>query len=193
MSNTTFGNFIEALSAKFPASAHKTRGQAGRQLTYLSIDSVINRLNDVLGPDWSDDFNTKLEALDNGTYLATCEGWITVRLDDRTVTRYGCGAMVNKDPDMAMKTALAEAIKKAGHAFGIGLYLWDETEREKVEQGMRLDRMTTAEMKRRVYNIGLEQTGKADLTAAALAKHFKVKTTDLNEKAVLAEIITENL
>jgi hypothetical protein len=34
-----------------------------------------------------------------------------------------------------VKTALAEALKKAGHQYGVGLYLWDESEREAVAQG----------------------------------------------------------
>ncbi|MEM2991059.1 MAG: Rad52/Rad22 family DNA repair protein [Halobacteria archaeon] len=48
----------------------------------------------------------------------------------------GVGADVDSDPDKAVKTALAEAIKKAGHQFGIALYLWDEKERQAVEEAL---------------------------------------------------------
>lgn len=191
MSDADYNGVIQALSARFPAEAHKTRPQGGRQLTYLSIDAVLNRLNDVLGTGWSNDFKSDLTQLEDGGYLARCEGYLTIRLGDRSVSRYGVGAMVNRDPDMALKTALAEAIKKAGHAFGIGLYLWDEDAREAVGQEMARTKMTTAQLKRAVYTLGLEQTGKADLTAAALAKHFGTTQKDLNERDVLLEILKE--
>ena len=49
------------------------------------------------------------------------------------VYRDGIGANTNFDPDTAVKSAQAEALKKACHQFGIALYLWDAAERDYVE------------------------------------------------------------
>jgi hypothetical protein len=49
------------------------------------------------------------------------------------ISRDGIGAGVNFDPDTAVKTAQAEALKKACHQYGIALYLWDSAERDFVE------------------------------------------------------------
>jgi hypothetical protein len=46
------------------------------------------------------------------------------------IQRDGIGANVNFDPDTAVKSAQAEALKKACHQFGIALYLWSEQERD---------------------------------------------------------------
>lgn len=182
---------LQELAARFPAGAHKTRRQAGRELTYLSIDAVLNRLNEVLGSGWSNQATTSLTAQDDGTFLAVCELQLSAQLEEGVTTRYGVGAMVNKDPDMASKTALAEAIKKAGHAFGIGLYLWDEAERGTVEKLMKLDGATTATLKQQVFRLAAEKMGEDKPTAAQIAKLFKVKVPDLSERAVLVEILTE--
>lgn len=182
---------LQELAARFPAGAHKTRRQAGRELTYLSIDAVLNRLNEVLGSGWSNQATTQLIPQEDGTFLAVCELQLSAQLEDGVTTRYGVGAMVNKDPDMASKTALAEAIKKAGHAFGIGLYLWDEGERGTVERLMKLDGATTATLKQQVFRLAAERLGKDKPTAADIGALFGVKPTDLSERAILMEILTE--
>jgi hypothetical protein len=46
------------------------------------------------------------------------------------ISRDGIGANTNFDPDTAVKSAQAEALKKACHQFGIALYLWSEAERD---------------------------------------------------------------
>lgn len=118
---------LAKLSEPFPIDDVKQRRQGGRMLDYISIDATIRRLNDVLGTDWSFDIrNSDVQLLDNGSYLATVSG--TIAALGKTAS--GVGADIAPDPDKAIKTALAEALKKAGHQFGIGLYLWDEGERE---------------------------------------------------------------
>src|SRR3954469_20932912 len=113
---------LSKLSERFPIDDVKQRRQGGRMLDYISIDATIRRLNDVLGTDWSFDIVTsRVDILPTGGYLAFVEGTISA-LDKRAA---GVGADVAPDADKAIKTALAEALKKAGHQFGIGLYLWD--------------------------------------------------------------------
>jgi hypothetical protein len=46
------------------------------------------------------------------------------------VVRDGIGSNINFDPDTAVKSAQAEALKKACHQYGIALYLWKEAERD---------------------------------------------------------------
>ena len=48
---------------------------------------------------------------------------------DRYRSHTGVGADVSFDLDKAVKTALAEAIKKACHQYGIALELWEEERR----------------------------------------------------------------
>lgn len=130
------------------------KNQAGQD--YVSIDGYINRLNDVLGHAWAWEINDwKLypdaaPPTKNGKpqYLAVVQGSLHVVLDDigvvsigtdedsfltssrAAVSRAGIGSNINFDPDTAVKTAQAEALKKACHQYGIALYLWQEAERD---------------------------------------------------------------
>jgi len=81
-------------------------------------------------------------------YLSVVQGTLTIILNDigvvsigtdedsflttqrAQVSRDGIGSSINFDPDTSVKTAQAEALKKACHQFGIALYLWQEAERE---------------------------------------------------------------
>lgn len=118
---------LAKLSEPFPIDDVKQRRQGGRMLDYISIDATIRRLNDILGVDWSFLVDrADLFPLDGGSYLATVQG----RIEALGKSASGLGADTASDPDKAIKTALAEALKKAGHQYGIGLYLWDEAERE---------------------------------------------------------------
>ena len=118
-----------ALREKFPAEVVKQRpGKGGQKLDYIAIDATLNRLNDVLGTDWS----TRLLELN---VYPTDSRWsviIALELSALDKVAVGVGAGEDSDPDNAVKTALAEAIKKAGHQFGIGLELWDEAWRDEI-------------------------------------------------------------
>ena len=130
------------------------KNQSGQD--YVSIDGYINRLNDVLGAMWSwsvNDWKLYPDAAPptkNGKpqYLAVVQGTLTIILSDigvvsigtdedsflttqrAQVSRDGIGSNINFDPDTAVKSAQAEALKKACHQFGIALYLWQEAERD---------------------------------------------------------------
>ncbi len=106
---------------------------------YVSIDGYINRLNNVLGEDWH--WRVNDWSLQDGPptakgkpqYIAVCTGTLTVIINGEQVSRDGMGAGFNFDPDTSVKTAQAEALKKACHQFGIALYLWSEEERDFVQ------------------------------------------------------------
>ena len=130
------------------------KNQSGQD--YVSIDGYINRLNEVLGHAWAwqiNDWKLYPDAAPptkNGKpqYLAVVQGTLTIILNDigvvsigtdedsflttqrAQVSRDGIGSNINFDPDTAVKSAQAEALKKACHQFGIALYLWQEAERE---------------------------------------------------------------
>ena len=130
------------------------KNQSGQD--YVSIDGYINRLNDVLGAMWSwsiNDWKLYPDAAPptkNGKpqYLAVVQGTLTIILSDigvvsigtdedsflttqrAQISRDGIGSNINFDPDTAVKSAQAEALKKCCHQFGIALYLWQEAERE---------------------------------------------------------------
>lgn len=182
---------LAALSAEFGTKEHKQRTQGGKALTYISIDATIKRLNEVLGPAWSTQANTTITESD-GQYLAVTQLVLTAVVDEIKKDAYGVGAMRNKDADMAVKTALAEALKKAGHQLGIGLYLWDEDAREQVENRMKLDGASDGQLKVAVYNIARQKLGIERPTQAQVAKLFGVKTGDLadgmtNRNILIAE------
>ena len=89
----------------------------------------------------------------NPQYLAVVQGTLSIYLNDigvvsvgseddgepylttqkAMISRDGIGANINFDPDTAVKSAQAEALKKACHQYGIALYLWDAAERDFVE------------------------------------------------------------
>ncbi len=132
------------LSERFPTEAHAQRKQGSRMLTYLGIEHVIGRLNDVFGAGYSTEI---IESKIQGDWAI-----VTVRItyvDDQGNIRWkdGIGAdlwtyvdsygKTQADMDKALKTAYAEGIKKAGHQLGVGLYLWDDDVRKEVETEMR--------------------------------------------------------
>ncbi len=186
---------LERLAAEFPAEAYQSRRGAagGPELTYISIDQTIKRLNDVLGPGWDTRAISTItpEAGRNGgtTYLAVCELHMDANVDGTTKTAYGVGAMKNPDPDMALKSALAEAIKKAGHQLGIGLHLWDKDTRERIERKMDLAKASDAKLKAAVYQIARDRLDKTKPTAAEVAKLFGKTTQEMVEPDVNREIL----
>ena len=143
------------LTAKFHPSLVK-KNQSGQ--AYVSIDDYINRLNEVLGHalawqinDWKLYPDTAPDtSKGRKQYLAVVQGSLSIFLTDigvissggeddedaflttqkAVIVRDGIGGDIGYDPDKALKTAQAEALKKACHQYGIALYLWKEAERD---------------------------------------------------------------
>ena len=77
---TQHSNLFAALAAPFDSDEVKLRSQGGRQLHYVTARNVMNRLDDVLGPEnWWDDY-VPLE------HSVVCR--LTIRLPDGTVERH---------------------------------------------------------------------------------------------------------
>jgi len=110
---------MEALAQPFPVEAvqwkpgatngDKTRGLA---LAYVDLRHYIDRLNEVAGPDWSDDYEVQVQ----GTV-------VLCRLTMCGVTRSDVGEAPPNDENTAT-TALAQAFKRACVKFGLGAYLY---------------------------------------------------------------------
>lgn len=178
-------DILAKLSARFDVGDVKQRAQAGRKLDYISIDATIRRFNDVLANDWSTVITSqRLDATDNG-YLAV----IALELTALGKTAAGVGADKASDPDKALKTALAEALKKAGHQFGVGLYLWDEGERAIVQRDRAAAAGDIAALKAKVFEKALE--GGAKATADGVAGFYGVKAEELQDATVLAKLLEQ--
>ncbi len=115
---TQHPDLFAALAAPFESDEVKLRAQAGRQLHYVTARTVMNRLDDVLGPEnWWDDF-VPLE------HSVICR--LTIRLPDGTVlTKSDAGGYAGMaDPGDDDKSGFADAFKRAAVKFGVGRYLY---------------------------------------------------------------------
>ena len=117
---TQHPDLFAALAAPFDPDEVKLRSQAGRQLHYVTARTVMNRLDDVLGPEnWWDDF-VPLE------HSVICR--LTIRLPDGTVlTKSDAGGYAGMaDPGDDDKSGFADAFKRAAVKFGVGRYLYSD-------------------------------------------------------------------
>lgn len=176
-------SLLNELSKEFPKSEVKSRaGGFGKNLDYIDIPSTINRFNEVCGAgwDWSIVDYTITSNGDN-RYTCTVRGDITVQLPDGgSTTRSGIGADIDKDPDKALKTADAEALKKAGHKFGVALYLWDEGKRNEISEFRDLARLPISQLQK----IAVDRSG---LSTQVFSKQYS--TVNLKDKDQLLELL----
>ncbi len=115
---TQHRDLFAALAAPFDSDEVKLRSQAGRQLHYVTARTVMNRLDEVLGPEnWWDDF-VPLE------HSVICR--LTIRMPDgSTLTKSDAGGYAGMaDPGDDDKSGFADAFKRAAVKFGVGRYLY---------------------------------------------------------------------
>jgi hypothetical protein len=115
---TQHPDLFAALAAPFEPDEVKHRSHGGRQLDYVTARTVMNRLDDVLGPEnWWDDF-VPLE------HSVICR--LTIRLSDGMVlTKADAGGYAGMaDPGDDDKSGFADAFKRAAVKFGVGRYLY---------------------------------------------------------------------
>jgi hypothetical protein len=108
-----------ALAAPFGRDEVKTRTQAGRQLSYVTARTVMNRLDTVLGPEnWWDRYHS------GGESSILCE--LTIRLPDgTTLTKCDAGGMAGMaDSGDDEKSGYSDSFKRAAVKFGVGRYLY---------------------------------------------------------------------
>jgi hypothetical protein len=115
---TQHPDLFAALAASFDPSELKLRSQAGRQMPYVTARTIMNRLDEVLGPEnWWDDF-VPLE------HSVICR--LTIRLPDgTTLTKCDAGGYAGlADPGDDDKSGFADAFKRTAVKFGVGRYLY---------------------------------------------------------------------
>ncbi len=107
-----------ALAASFAPDEVRNRPQGGRQLQYITARTVMNRLDDVLGPaNWWDEYMP----LENSVICR-----LTIRLPDgQTLTKSDAGGYAGMaDSGDDDKSGFSDAFKRAAVKFGIGRYLY---------------------------------------------------------------------
>jgi hypothetical protein len=120
-SNSPMSQHLElfaALAAPFESDEVRLRSKGGRQLQYITARTVMNRLDDVLGPEnWWDEYQP-LE------HSVICR--LTIKLPDgATLTKSDAGGYAGM-PDSGDddKSGFSDAFKRAAVKFGIGRYLY---------------------------------------------------------------------
>ena len=96
----------------------EVRPQGGRQLQYITARTVMNRLDDVLGPaNWWDEYLPQENSV-------ICR--LTIRLPDgTTLTKSDAGGYAGmSDSGDDDKSGFSDAFKRAAVKFGVGRYLY---------------------------------------------------------------------
>src|SRR3954452_12060758 len=107
-----------ALAQPFEADEVRVRPQGGRQLQYITARTVMNRLDDVLGPaNWWDEYLPQ-------EHSVICR--LTIRLPDgTTLTKSDAGGYAGmSDSGDDDKSGFSDAFKRAAVKFGVGRYLY---------------------------------------------------------------------
>jgi hypothetical protein len=120
--------FWRALTAPFPSQCYETRkGSEGREFTYLKSRTIMNRLDDVCGPDgWDVRFeDTSRGVICELTLLVPGTGESN-RLPVKRSWGGGPHDKMEKDKDAEYKTAFSNSFKVTAALFGIGRELYGE-------------------------------------------------------------------
>lgn len=183
---------LEQLRKPFDVTEVQQRSQGGTTLDYVSIDATINRVLDATNGNY-DTTIKKVECypMEDGKFFAFVH--LQVRVPSADVfdgtIHDGVGAMINRDPDMAVKTALAEAFKKAMHYWGVGLELWDADHRDYLAMMRAAMAGDVGALKRLVYLKAVEDGADDVSSADGIASHFGIQSEALNDPERLRELV----
>lgn len=115
---TQHKDLFAALAAPFEPGEVKMRKQAGHELHYVTARTVMNRLDEVIGPEsWWDDYVPT-------EHSVVCR--LTIRLPDgQVLTKTDAGGFAGMaDPGDDDKSGYSDAFKRAAVKFGVGRYLY---------------------------------------------------------------------
>jgi hypothetical protein len=122
---TSYAELFTALALPFETWEVKSRdlkrkdGTIIGQALYTSARTVMNRLDQVLGPE---NWEPAYTPMGNGAYL--CRLTITLP-DGRKVTKEGIGGVADMDDaGDNEKSGASDALKIAASHFGVGRYIW---------------------------------------------------------------------
>lgn len=198
------------LEKPISADRVKTRSQSGQRLSYIESHDAIRTANEIFGiGGWSYEI---VELTHIGTepmgrngksgyktgYRAVVK--VTVRPPDEfpvTFSDVGFGDSVDysgsqiSTHELAMKEAASDGLKRAlrslGDQFGLGLY--DAERRADVERRRGLT--SDAAVKKEVWKIAKDRTGKDKPSLAEVAAVFDREPNEITDVAVLRQILTD--
>jgi hypothetical protein len=163
---------------------------------YVPIDGYLNRLLDVLGLEYSTELAQPVivellpETMKTNSGKRQWSATVALHLTIEGSKRLGVGADVSFELDKAVKTALAEALKKAAHQFGIALELWDPEQRAAIDKTNSIAKMNRAQLKSNVQRLAGERLNLAKPTAQQIADLFGIDDpNDLNDEATLRSLL----
>jgi Rad52/22 family double-strand break repair protein len=115
---TKHPELFASLAAPFDQREVKKRPQGGRDLFYITARTVMNRLDEVLGPEnWFDEYTP-------GEHSVLCK--LTIRLPDGSLLTKadagGYAGMADEGDDD--KSGFSDSFKRAAVKFGIARYLY---------------------------------------------------------------------
>ena len=115
---TKYPDLFAALAAPFEPEEVKVRSQSSRQLHYVTARTVMNRLDNVLGPEnWWDEYVPNENSV-------LCR--LTIRMPDGTsLTKADAGGYAGmSDSGDDDKSGYSDAFKRAAVKFGVARYLY---------------------------------------------------------------------
>ena len=115
---TQHQDLFAALAAPFERDEVKVRSYSGRQLHYITARTVMNRLDNVLGPEnWWDEYIPSENSV-------LCR--LSIRLPDgSTLTKADAGGYAGMaDQGDDDKSGFSDAFKRAAVKFGVARYLY---------------------------------------------------------------------
>lgn len=177
MSDTTLKNsIVSKASQKLDPAWIKTLKVNNRpELSYVPIDKTIKFLNETYGDNW--EVRIKQQNVTERMAYVVIE--LSIKENDITVVRDGIGADIHTsekyavDLDKLVKTAYANAVKKATNMFGFASELWDESnvgpsagDSSKNANQMPIPERKLSDQSRKKIDILMQDTGysKAELT-----------------------------
>ncbi len=120
---TAYPSLFAALAAPFHPDEIKSRpGKGGVQLKYVTARTVMNRLDEVLGPEnWEDMYTETKDGI-------KCRITIGIECPDGTIRfvfkEDGSGFAKLDDESDTEKSGFSEAFKRCAVKFGVGRYLY---------------------------------------------------------------------
>lgn len=177
---------LTKLREPFPTELVKQRkGPGNKMLDYVAIETVLERLLELV-PDYS--LHSGFSNWNPDTNTATA----AISLSVGEKTGFGVGAMENSDADMALKSALSEAIKNAAkNGFGIALELWNEEHRNAIAEERKAQTLTLAQLKQ-IAKDEFASELKGMEAATQICTHLGLEYTDLQNRDVLYDSLKEN-
>lgn len=114
----------EVLEREFePNLIKKRKGRGGLVLDYLETATVIRRLNEAFGSDWS------FKILEHGVDSEAKAVWVLGELTAFGLTKQQFGAKDIYEKSTLgdnLKSAASDCLKKCATLFGVGLHLYEE-------------------------------------------------------------------